>query len=115
MSETNPSSPPESALFRYSVIAARVLMGLAFVVFGLNKFLQFLTLPPFPEKAGAFFGALLATGYMIPLVAVTEIVSGALLVIGRFVPLALVMITPVVVNILLFSAFLDPAGSAAGL
>ena len=55
MSETHPSSPQGSALFRYSVVAARVLMGLAFVVFGLNKLLNFIPMPPFPERAARFF------------------------------------------------------------
>ena len=55
---------------------ARVFLGLAFVVFGLNGFLQFIPMPAPPEKAGAFLGALAATGYMFPLIKGTELFAG---------------------------------------
>lgn len=93
---------------------ARYLLGIILFVFGLNKFLQFL---PAPEMAGApaeFFGALIATGYMMPLIAIAEIVSGALLLSNRFVPLALVLVAPVTVNILLFHLVLDIASIPVG-
>lgn len=93
---------------------ARYLLGIILFVFGLNKFLQFL---PAPEMAGApaeFFGALMATGYMMPLIAIVEIVSGALLLSNRFVPLALVLVAPVTVNILLFHLVLDIASIPVG-
>ena len=90
--------------------AARVLQGAAFLTFGLNGFLHFLPMPAPPPAAGAFFGALLATGYMFPLIKGTEVVVGALLLANRFVPLALALIAPVLVNIVAFHAFLAPAG-----
>jgi hypothetical protein len=90
--------------------AARILFGLQFVVFGLNGFLHFIPQPPPPAAAGAFFGALFATGYMLPLIKGVEIVGGAMLLANRYVPLALALLAPNVVNIVLFHAFLAPAG-----
>ena len=91
-------------------VAARIVLGLAFLVFGLNGFLQFMPMPPVPEKAGAFLGALAATGYMFPLIKGTEVVAGALLVSGRFAPLALTLLAPILVNIVGYHAALAPAG-----
>jgi uncharacterized membrane protein YphA (DoxX/SURF4 family) len=94
---------------------ARILLGLTFAVFGLNFFLQFMPMPPQSGSAGAFLGALFATGYMFPLIKVTEIVGGALLMAGRATPFALVLLAPVVVNILAFHLVLDPAGAGLSL
>lgn len=93
---------------RLIVPIARVLLGLVFVVFGLNFFLQFMPMPPMAGPAGAFAGALFATGYMFPLIKVTEIVGGLMLVSGRFVPLGLVLLAPIIVNIAAFHVFLTP-------
>lgn len=90
---------------------ARYLLGLLFFVFGLNGFLNFMPMPPPPEgPAGAFMGGLAAAGYMFPLIKGTEVVAGALLLAGRSVPLALVLLAPVIVNIVLFHLFLMPGG-----
>jgi hypothetical protein len=100
-----------SALLRLAPAAARILFGLIFLVFGLNGFLHFLPQPSsMPEGALAFAGALAKTGYMFPLIKGTEVVAGALLLSNRFVPLALAIIAPNVVNILAFHAFLEPSG-----
>ncbi len=88
--------------------AARIFLGLVFFVFGLNGFLQFIPLPPLPDKAGAFMGALAATGYFFPLLKTTEIVAGLALLSNRFVPLALVLLAPIVVHIAAFHAALTP-------
>jgi uncharacterized membrane protein YphA (DoxX/SURF4 family) len=77
---------------------------------GLNGFLGFMPLPPMPEAAGEFMGALVATGYMIPLIKLTEIVAGLMLLSGRFVPLGLTLLAPDLVNIALFHAVLAPSG-----
>jgi putative oxidoreductase len=90
--------------------AARLFLGLVFTVFGLNFFLHFLPTPPHPAKAGAFAGALFASGYLFPLLKVTEVAMGVLLLSNRFVPLALAVLAPVIVNILGFHLFLAPAG-----
>ena len=90
---------------------ARILLGLVFFVFGLNGFLQFLPMGEHPGPAGAFLGALAATGYMFPLIKGTEVVTGLLLLSGRFVPLALTLLAPVLVNIAAFHFALDPKGA----
>jgi uncharacterized membrane protein YphA (DoxX/SURF4 family) len=95
-----------------AVLASRILLGLVFFVFGLNGFLHFLPQQPMPGPAGNFVGALFASGYMFPLLKGTEVICGALLLSGRFVPLALTILAPVVVNIVAFHAFLAPAGLA---
>jgi uncharacterized membrane protein YphA (DoxX/SURF4 family) len=95
---------------RFAPTASRVLLGLIFFVFGLNGFLQFIPQPPMPEKAGAFMGGLAAAGYMFPLIKGVEVIGGALLLSNRFVPLALALIAPNVVNIVLFHAVLAPGG-----
>src|SRR5450432_4338554 len=89
---------------------ARIGLGLVLATFGLNKLAPFLPQPPISGPPAQFFGALFATGYMIPLIAVTEIVAGIMLLSGRFVPLALTLLAPVIVNILAFHLFLAPAG-----
>jgi uncharacterized membrane protein YphA (DoxX/SURF4 family) len=89
------------------VLVARVLLGLPFLVFGLQHFFQFLPMsaPPLPENAITFAQVLIATGYM-NVVKVLEIVGGALVLSGRLVPLGLVLLTPVAVNIALWDLLL---------
>jgi putative oxidoreductase len=92
------------------VLIARLLLGLIFVVFGLNGFLNFLDMGPMPTGlAGQFIGALFQSHYFW-VVAALQVVGGALLLVNRFVPLALVLLGPVIVNILLYHAFLNPSG-----
>ena len=101
-----------TSLARHTRTAARVVFGLAFFVFGLNGFLDFIPHPqtPPPEGAMQFAMALFRTGYMFPLIKGTEVLAGVLLLTNRFVPLALVLLAPVLVNIVAFHAFLAPAG-----
>lgn len=94
------------------VIGARILLGLIFFVFGLNFFLHFIPQPPPSGPAGAFAGAMFATGYLFVVIKVVEVLSGALLLVGRFVPLALAVLAPIVINIVFFHAFLAPSGIA---
>ena len=88
---------------------ARVLLGVVFLVFGLNGFLSFIPQPPPDPDAGALLGAFVESGYLMTFVKLTEVVVGALLLANRFVPLALVVLMPVTLNIFLLHAFLDPA------
>ncbi len=92
--------------------AARILLGLIFTVFGLNGFFNFIPVPEMQPAAGEFVGALVASGYMMTWVKATEFVCGLLLLSGRFVPLALVVLAPIVLNIFALHLFLDPAGLA---
>jgi hypothetical protein len=89
---------------------ARFALGAAFFTFGLNGFLHFLPMPPPPPAAGSFFGAMIATGYLFPLVKGTEVLSSLLLLSNRYVPLALALLAPLLVNIVAFHLFLAPAG-----
>ena len=97
---------------RYPTIIARVSLGLIFFVFGLNGFLHFIPQPKDAMSQGAteFFGALMKTNYMIPLIFATQTLGGALLILNCFVPLALVLLAPVIVNIVLFHIYLAPSG-----
>ena len=94
---------------------ARVLLGLIFAVFGVVGLFELGPQPEMGEEAGAFMGAVMDTGYLWPVIKVTEIVCGVLLILGIFVPLALVVLAPVVLNILLFHIFLAPEGVAIGI
>lgn len=96
-------------------LVARVLLGLVFVVFGANYFLGFLELPEGTPESRAFGAALADTGYMWPLVKVTEIVGGLLVLSGVWVPLGLVILAPVVVNIAFHNVVLDPSGMPLGI
>ncbi len=87
-------------------LVARILLGLIFTVFGLNGFLNFLPMPPLPDAAGAFAGALAATGYMFPLIKGIEVVTGIMLLVGFQVPFALLLLAPIAVNILAFHVVL---------
>ena len=94
---------------KYAIIVARVLLGLVFVVFGSNAFLHFIPMPPMQGQAGAFIGALVSSGYIYP-IAFLQVTGGLLLLIGRFIPLGLTLLGPVIVNIMLYHIFLDPSG-----
>ena len=95
---------------RIVFVIARILLGLAFVVLGLNAFLNFLNMGPPPTGlAGQFMSALFQSHYYW-VVATLQIAGGVLLLINRYVPLGLVLLGPVIVNILLYHIFLNPAG-----
>lgn len=109
-----PSAPATSkkSITRFAAPAARVLLGLVFFVFGLDYFLHIMPPPkgPFPAPMMSFAGALAQSGYMMELIKGTEVLCGALLLANLFVPLALVIIAPVIVNIVAFHLFLAPSG-----
>jgi len=88
---------------------ARYLLGIIFLVFGANGFLHFIPLPPPPGLAGQFMVALFASHYLV-VVFLLELIPAVLLLAGRYVALALVLLGPVIVNIFLFHAFLAPEG-----
>ena len=90
-------------------LIARLLLGLMFLVFGSNIFLHFIPMPPPQGLAGDFMGAMFKSGYVYA-VGALQVVGGLLLLVGRFVPLGLTLLGPVIVNILLFHICLAPAG-----
>jgi putative oxidoreductase len=99
---------------KIAVLVARILLGLIFLVFGLNGFLNFLHAPLPPGPAGQYLLLLGPTIYM-KFVCLVQIVGGVLLLSGQFIPLALILLGPVIINILLFHISLAPAGLPPGL
>ena len=92
-------------------LIARILLGFIFLASGVAGLLNLVPPPPnLPEKMQTFFAGMMAAGYFFPLLKVTEIVCGFLLLIGRFVPLALVILAPVVLHIICVHLFLEPSG-----
>jgi len=90
-------------------LIARLLLGLIFTVFGLNGFLHFIPMPPPTGIAGQFMGALFMSHYLVAIF-VLQLAGGVLLLINRYVPIALTLLGPVIVNILLFHALMAPSG-----
>ena len=88
---------------------ARVLLGLVFLVFGLNGFLHFIPMPPPTGLAGQYFTVLFVSHYFV-LVFLVQVIGGVLLLANRFVPLAVALLGQVLVNILMFHVLLAPAG-----
>jgi uncharacterized membrane protein YphA (DoxX/SURF4 family) len=96
------------------VLIARILLGLVFLVFGANKIVPFMPSGPMPAgAAGQFMGALFSTKYIV-FVGVCEAVPGLLLLFNRYVPLALTILGPVIVNILLTCILMEPMGLPSG-
>jgi putative oxidoreductase len=100
---------------KIAVIIVRTLMGLLFLFASIVVLFK---LFPQPEQTGnvkIFMDGVNATGYLMPLIKITELVCGLAFVTGRFVPLATVIIAPVIINIFLFHAFVDTAGLPVGI
>ncbi len=93
----------------------RILLGVILVVFGLNKFLNFIPAPELPENAANFINSLASTGYVLQVVGVLEVLIGLLLLFNKWVAFALVVLVPISVNILLFHLFLDIPGISGAL
>lgn len=95
-------------------IIARVLLGLIFVVFGSNIFLHFIPMPPPKDDLAGKFGMALFLSHYIYVVGALQVIGGLLLLIGKFVPLGLTLLGPVIVNILLFHILMNPSGIVPG-
>jgi uncharacterized membrane protein YphA (DoxX/SURF4 family) len=97
---------------RYFPAVARILMGLPLFISGLNGLLHLLPepTPQISEGAMAFSEALVNTGYMLQLIFMTQLIVGVLLLANRFVPLALVLFAPFMVNSIAFHSFLEHTG-----
>ena len=108
-----PAAPRTTkSITRFLPAIGRVVMGAPYFITGLNGLFNFLPQPsaPMPAGATAFLGALMNTGYMLPLISLTQLIVGALLLSNRFVPLALALIAPFIVNSMAFHTFLLPEG-----
>jgi len=93
------------------VLISRLLLGLMFLVFGLNGFLHFIPSPMPTGIAGQYVGALFVSHYLLVVFAL-ELVAGGLLLTNRFVRAALIILAPIIVNIVLSHTFMAPAGFA---
>ena len=100
---------------KIAVLVARILLGLIFVVFGLNFFFNFIPAQPMPTgAAGAFSGGLYNSGYFFQYMKVLEIIAGLALLVNRFTAFFLLVLLPISLNIFLFHAILAPAGTPMG-
>ena len=93
-------------------MALRLFLGLILFVFGANKFFHFMPMPQMEGPPAEFMGALNNAGYMFPLIAITEVVAGILLLTNKWTGLALIFTAIISVNIVAFHIFLAPAGIA---
>ena len=95
---------------KIAALISRIIVGLIFVVFGLNGFLHFIPGPLPPGLAGQYVGAMMQSHYVLAISAV-QIIGGALFLVNRYVPLALVLLGAMIFNIDAFHIFLMPAGA----
>ncbi|MEO9484247.1 MAG: DoxX family membrane protein [Ekhidna sp.] len=100
----------ENKSLRIAATVVRYLMGLIFLVFGLNGFLNFLPPPPMEGDLVTFMGGLMASGYFFPLLKATEVLAGVLLLSGFYVPLAIAVLGPITLNIFFVHASMEPSG-----
>lgn len=98
-----------------TVLVVRILLGFIFFIFGLNGILHFLPTPPMPPGDAATFATILTVHKYMSFVALCQIIGGLLLLVGRYVPLGLTILGPIVVNILLYHFLLEPKGMIIGL
>ncbi len=99
---------------KIAVLTARILLGLLFFVFGMNNILHFMKMEMPTGDAGIYLG-ILATHGILNFVGVLMVIAGVLLLVGRYVPLALVMLGPLIVNILIFHLMIAHFGATPGL
>ena len=92
-----------------ATVILRLLYGLAFTVFGLNFFLNFIPAPPPTGLAGDYF-KVMATSHYLYVIGAMQLLSGLLLLIGKFVPLALTILAAMIFNILCIHIFMEPSG-----
>ena len=114
-SNTGSQPPKPKSTARYATAIVRILLGLAFLLFGLNGFLNFMPTPKdMPQDIITVTTGLMKGGYMT-VVSGAEILVAVLLLINRFVPLALAMLAPIVVGILTFHIAIAPATIGPGI
>src|SRR5580704_5964196 len=94
---------------KIATIIARILLGLVFTVFGSNAFLHFIPIPPMSGPSGDFMMAMINTHYVY-VVGFCQVAGGLILLIGRYVPLGLTLLGPVIVNILTYHICMNHEG-----
>jgi putative oxidoreductase len=99
---------------KIAVIIARILLGLPFLIFGLNDFFHFIPMQPIPGDAGVLVTIMYTHGWLV-FHGLLYVIAGILLVVGRYVPIGLVILGPIIVNILVFHLTLAPSGIGPGL
>jgi len=99
---------------KIAVIIARVLLGLTFVFFGANGLHPFLPMGPMPTGLAGQFIVVFAQSLWVTVVASVQVIAGLLLLVNRYVPLALALLGPVIVNILVFHLLMNLAGIPPG-
>ena len=95
---------------KIAVTICRVLLGFMFTIFGLNGFFHFIPQPPPANPLAIQYMTVLSGSHYFVFVFFVQVVAGVLLLSGRFIPLALAMLAPVLLNILLYHSLMDPAG-----
>jgi putative oxidoreductase len=96
---------------KITAMIARFILGLIFLIFGLNGFFHFLSMPAPTGVAGQFIGALFVSHFLI-VIFVIQLIGAVLLLVNRYVPLALTLLAPIIANILLFHILMAPNGLA---
>ncbi len=95
---------------KIAVIIVRTLMGLLFLFASVSYLFNLIPQPELSGNVKTFMDGVMATGYLITLIKVTELVCGLAFVSGFYVPLATVIISPIIINIFLFHYFVEPSG-----
>lgn len=93
----------------------RIALAVLLIIFGANKFLHFIPMPPMVGPAGDFMNSLGATGYIFPVVGILEVFVGVMLLLRKWVPFVLIVLAPISINIVLFHVFLNIPGVGAAL
>lgn len=93
----------------------RIALAILLIIFGANKFLHFIPMPPMVGAASDFMNSLGATGYIFPIVGIIEVFVGVMLLLRKWIPFVLIVLAPISLNIVLFHVFLDIPGVGAAL
>jgi len=100
---------------KVAALITRILLGLMFTIFGLNGFIHFLQMPAPANPLAVQYMTVLTESHYFSFVFLVQLIAGILLLIGRFVPLALALLAPVLANILLYHSLMDPSGLPLGI
>lgn len=116
LSPQTESQPRQSkSAARYVTATVRILLGLMFLLFGLNGFLNFIPAPKdMPQEIMGVMGGLVKAGYMT-VVSGAELIVAVMLLTNRFVPLALALLAPIIVGIITFHVAMQPATIGPGI